>query len=168
MEKYIKKIKNQTTVAVVVLVVMFLLAIAVQCLYKFTDLMPKLDLGKWNVYVSIVFPAVAALLYVVLIPYSKKKYRAMIQIPSIENKLHDYLSFMSKVKIIVIALSFVMAAVSIVAPIGLIMIVCLSAMVLMLVANAMSANPYSIKQRLQLTNSEMNELYGEGWEERVK
>lgn len=164
MEKYIKKIKNQTTVTMVVVVLMFVLAIAVQCLYKFTDLMPAFDLGKWNVYVAVVFPAVAAAFYVVLIPRSKRKYQAIIQLPSLESKLQACLSFMSKLKIIVIVLSFIMAIFSVVVPIGLIMIVCMSLMVVMLVSTTMSANPYSIKQRLQLTNAEMAEIFGNDWE----
>ena len=163
MEKYIKKIKNQTTVTMVVVVLMFVLAIAVQCLYKFTDLMPGFDLGKWNAYVAIVFPAVAALFYVVLIPHSKRKYQAIIQLPSLEDKLQACLAFMSKLKIIVIVLSFIMAIFSVVVPIGLIMIVCMSLMVVMLVSNTMSTNPYSIKQRLQLTNAEMAEIFGNDW-----
>lgn len=167
MEKYIKKIKNQTTVTMVVIVLIFVLAIAVQCLYKFTDLMPGFDFGKWNAYVAIVFPAVAALFYVVLIPHSKRKYQTIIQLPSLEDKLQACLVFMSKLKIIVIVLSFIMAIFSVVVPIGLIMIVCMSLMVVMLVSNTMSVNPYSIKQRLQLTNAEMAEIFGSNWESTI-
>ena len=168
MEKYVKKIENQTTVAMITLTIMFVLAVGVQCMYRFTDVMPKVDLGSWVIYVAVVLPAVAAGLYIVAVPYSKKKYRSMVGLSSLTDKLEAYLSFMANLKVIVIVLSFIMAVVSILVQLNLVMLVCMALFIEMLVNNAMSANQYMVKQRLQLTNDEMNQLYGEGWEEKNK
>ena len=168
MKEYIKKIESQSVAALVVSVVAFVLAVAVQCLYLFTDVIAAPDLGYWTMYVAVSLPALAALLYIVVVPYSKHHYRKMAAMASLNEKVEGYISFQSRLKTIVIVLSILMAVVGILVKMELIMLTCMALLVEMLVFRCMMANPYTVKQRLKLTADEMNELYGEDWEERIK
>lgn len=168
MKEYIKKIERQSVVALIASTVAFVLAVAVQCLYLFTDVIAAPNLGYWTMYVAVSLPALAALLYIVVVPYSKHYYRKMAAMASLNEKVEGYISFQSRLKTIVIVLSILMAVVGILVKMELIMLTCMALLVEMLVFRCMMANPYTVKQRLQLTSDEMNELYGEGWEERIK
>ena len=132
----------------------------------FTDIIAMPDLGSWALYVAVILPAVAALLYIVAVPYSKRRYSKIANMGSIKEKLDAYISFQAHLKIIIIALSVVMAVVAVLVKMELMMLACMALLVELLVYRCMVANPYTIKQRLQLTDDEMNELYGEGWEEK--
>lgn len=168
MKEYVKKIENQTTVALAVSTAAFVVAVAVQCLYLFTDLIAAPNLGYWVMYVAVSLPAVAALLYIVAVPYSKRKYRQMAAMGLPDQKVEAYAQFQARLKTIVIVLSIIMAAVGTLVKMELIMLLCMALLVEMLIYRCMMANPYTVKQRLNLTADEMNELYGQGWEERIK
>jgi hypothetical protein len=168
MKESVKKIENQSTVALIISAAAFVLAFVVQCLYLFTDIIAAPDLGDWAMYVAICLPAVAALLYIVAVPYSKRQYKQIVAMESLKAKVEAYISFQVRLKTIVIALSVVLAIVGVLVKMELMMLTCMALLVEMLVFRCMMSNPYTVKQRLQLTSDEMNELYGEGWEERIK
>ena len=166
MKEYVKKVENQSAVALIVPAVVFALVFALQCLYLFTDIIAAPDLGSWAMYVAVFLPAVAALLYIVAVPYSKRHYRKIADMGSLKTKLDAYISFQARLKVIVIVLSAILAVVGVLVKMEMIMLACMALLVEMLVYRCMLANPYTVKPRLQLTDDEMNELYGEGWEEK--
>ena len=168
MKEYINKIETQTNVALVVSAIVLLIAIGMQCLYKFTDIITAPDLGGWVIYVATFLPVATIILYIVIGPYSKRQYQQIVALNSLVRKIEVYAAFMARLKTIVIMLSVAMAIVTVLVPMDLIMLICMALLVEMLVFRGMSSNPYSVKQRLQLTGGEMNELYGEDWEKHIK
>ena len=56
MKEYVKKVENQSAVALIVPAVVFALVFALQCLYLFTDIIAAPDLGSWAMYVAVFLP----------------------------------------------------------------------------------------------------------------
>lgn len=123
---------------------------------------PALESIKF--YFGFVVALLAVAGYVATQPYLKKKYRMLQEKTNLDEKLLGYYAAMQRVEIVMIVVAVLLGLVSVFAgTTGVKNYGILYPLLLLLTYITMYPQPYTLKQRLQLTNDELDIIFGQSW-----
>ncbi len=159
MQEYPKKIKKQATITVLSIALFFIGV----CVAGFTGFGFPVHHAALQMALSICMVLLAIIALIVLQNYSKKQYCIIAQQKILETKVEQYARLLTKLHLITLVIALLISVLSLCLPNISLYGGALLFLILLLHITVLYPNPYTLKLRLQLTDEEMNRIYGNHW-----